>query len=242
MEFYFVNFFRYRRCSRSLIWLPIRQFPGEKEMFAVAAGNQDSRQGFRAANSQKNGTTANALDLRLNEISVPPGEIHLETAPGPKSLNPALSPCGRKGGQKMQKCGVTAIGVFNGLVTLQERLRDSCRSAKVPVDLEGRMVVEKIGQGGLPQEGAKVLVNLFTIAQPGPEIDDPRAAPAGVTTAVSQAKVESRSGRIRQFWIAKAGNLIPWVKGEKMRHVPMPEISLLVVLKPFQEPSVFSDG
>ena len=75
------------------------------------------------------------------------------------------------------------------IVTLQEHLTDTCRTAEVAIDLEGRMGIEEVGVGtatGTPFGGIGNHVEhilddckrVVTVEHTGPEVDLPAKTPA----------------------------------------------------------------
>ena len=109
---------------------------------------------------------------------------------------------------------------------------------EVAVDLEGRVVVEQVGQGGFPQQQLDVLPRLFPVLQRGPEVDNPGAAPAGVTAPVGKAALQGLAGGLGQLWGALGGDLVAGMEGEQVGHVPVAHLHLLVLLQPLLQGAV----
>ena len=102
---------------------------------------------------------------------------------------------------------------------LHKRIGDTGDAAEVPVDLEGRMVVEKVRQGGAGEQRPQVFAGFLPIAQRRPEIDDPRPAPAGVAAAVGQARFQRSRRGFGQAGRFPRGNLMAGKKGVQVRDV-----------------------
>ena len=100
------------------------------------------------------------------------------------------------------------------------------------------MRVEQIRQRGFPQQRLNILARLVAIAEPRPEVDDPRATPARVTAAARQSFLQRQSRRRREFRRAISRNLFSGMQREEMRDVPMPRLVLLELLAPFHQPTV----
>ncbi len=69
------------------------------------------------------------------------------------------------------------------MVTLQQHLRDTGGGAEVPVDLEGRVGVPEVGQGGVLQLLREHLVRVAAVPEPSPEVDLPGLGPAGAAVS-----------------------------------------------------------
>ena len=63
---------------------------------------------------------------------------------------------------------------------LEKHLGNTGSTTEITVNLERRMGVEKIILGGLGKKGVHIGTSLLAVTQTGVEIDQPRAAPAGV--------------------------------------------------------------
>src|SRR5688572_33017863 len=72
------------------------------------------------------------------------------------------------------------------VVALQEHLSNAGGAAEIPIYLKRWMQVPQVRQRRLGEQRLEIRIGLVTILQPRPEIDDPRAAPAGVAAAVGE--------------------------------------------------------
>jgi len=157
----------------------------------------------------------------FDDLSPAPGGVDLEAAAGPEPLEPAVRPSLR---DRRQELDEAAVG-------LDEHLRDARRAAEVAVDLEGRMGVKEVLEGGLSKQGQQVRIGLFPVEQPGVEADDPGPAPAGLAAAVLEAPGDRPFGRLEELR-RLGGDLAQRIKGQHVRHVAMAGLDLVEVLDP----------
>ncbi len=120
------------------------------------------------------------MNSRAREFPVLPFHVHLEPTTGAQSVNGTACPLPR---QCRKQCDFA-------VVALQQHLGNRRRAAEVPVHLKRRMIIKQVGQRGALQKSDNVLVRLFGVTKAGPEVDDPRAAPTGMPTAVRQPVLE----------------------------------------------------
>ena len=73
---------------------------------------------------------------------------------------------------------------------LDQHLCDPRRPAEIAVDLKRRMVVEEVRQRRLHEQQPQILVRRVAIVQSRHEVDQPRAAPSGVSATVGESEVE----------------------------------------------------
>lgn len=84
-------------------------------------------------------------------------------------------------------------------MTLQEHLRNSCRSAEIAVDLENAWRV-KIEQGvgrELPDQLIDVVCREIALTESCPQRGNPGTTPAGVTAAICQPALERNPGAVK---------------------------------------------
>ena len=84
-------------------------------------------------------------------------------------------------------------------MALEEHLRYARYQTEIAVYLERRMIIEQIGEHGMPEERIDILVALLAVPQSCPHIDDPRPGPAGVSSTVRQSSLYRRTGGLKQF-------------------------------------------
>ena len=72
-------------------------------------------------------------------------------------------------------------------------------AAEVAVDLKRRVEIQQVRQRRLREQRLIVLVRLLAVLEPRPEVDDPRAAPAGVSAAVREPPLDRRARRAREL-------------------------------------------
>ena len=77
--------------------------------------------------------------------------------------------------------------------------------------------------------------------QPGEEVDDPGAAPTGMTAAVAQAEFERFASGLDQSRSLSHIPLMARVETEQMRDVPMTRLRLLIGPIPLQQPPVVAN-
>ena len=148
----------------------------------------------------------------------------------------ARSPWNRPSGQAFGSAGSSAIC----RVALQQHLGDP-PSAEVAVDLERRVRVEQVRQASTCAAAPSRSRAPFAVFQARPEVDDPRAAPAGVSAAVRQAPLERLPGGRGQFRRAARRNLPPGCSAKSCDMWRCPGSGLLEVLRPFLNLSVLAD-
>src|SRR5262249_61623455 len=85
------------------------------------------------------------------------------------------------------------------------------------------------------EQSEKFLVSLPPVSQPGPEVDDPRPAPARVPTAIFKPVFERLARGRGQIWRSARRDLIARVEREQMRYVAMSRVRLFVLLRPFEQ-------
>src|SRR5687768_9698986 len=93
-------------------------------------------------------------------------------------------------------------------VALQQHLGRAGGAAEVAVDLKWRMQIPQVRQRRLGEQRLVVLPRLLAIFEARPEVDDPRAAPAGVAAAVREAALDRRARGLRQGRSATQRDLI----------------------------------
>ncbi|MNC14935.1 hypothetical protein D3C75_627270 [compost metagenome] len=160
-----------------------------------------------------------------------PLEVHGKPASGPQACGGSGRPLGR---QRRQQLNIVQMA-------LHQHLGNACRSAEVAVNLEGRMVIEQIGQGGFFEQLLGMGISLLPIQQPGPEVDDPCPAPAGMASPVGQAVLQGHPGGLRQFRGLPRADGGARMQGEQMGDVAVAGIHFLIVHQPLLELAVLAD-
>ena len=130
------------------------------------------------------GAVAVRPDPGRNKASILPLHIDGIATPGTQALHRPAAPIRRQRGQEADK----------PFVALQKHLRDARGEAEIAIDLERRMLVKQVVIGRLRQERVDVLPRPLAVQQPGPVMDDPRAAPACMT-AVGQPRLKRPARR-----------------------------------------------
>ena len=100
---------------------------------------------------------------------------------------------------------------------LHQHLANPCHATEIAINLKRRMRIEKIRQRGLGQQRLNVLPRLVAIAQPRPEIDDPRATPARVSAPSRDPTFNRLARRRRKFRRAASCDLPSRMLREHMR-------------------------
>ena len=101
--------------------------------------------------------------------------------------------------------------------------------------------VEEVRQRGIGQQVNEILMRAIPFLEPCPEVDDPRAAPAGAAATGGKPPFEAHARGARQFGCPTRRNLIARVQREQVRDVPMPRRRIVVILEPLLQLSVFAD-
>lgn len=129
----------------------------------LSAGEQRAAYGQFAGPARRDHHTAG--------LARGPFDVDGESSPGAQSAHGAVRPgCG--------KCGENVHGV---VLALQQHLRDTRGGTEVSVDLEGRVGVPEVGEGGALQLFREHLVRVAAVPEPRPEVDLPCLGPAGAT-------------------------------------------------------------
>ncbi|MNC33340.1 hypothetical protein D3C75_817290 [compost metagenome] len=104
------------------------------------------------------------------------------------------------------------------------------------------MVIEQIRQGGMAEQGQDILPDLAAILQPGPEVDNPSTAPACMPSAAGKATLQCDSGGCGQLRRMLQRKLLAGIQAKQMGDMAVAWLLLLIVLHPFQDLTVLSDG
>ena len=79
---------------------------------------------------------------------------------------------------------------------LDQCLCDPCGRSKIPIDLEGWMIIEQIGKGRSGQLLLHALTHRLPVAEPGEEVEQPRSTPTGMPTSVRQTELDRTTRRV----------------------------------------------
>ena len=167
------------------------------------------------------------------DTGFPPRHVSSTSTP-PRARRPLTRP-------SAQAFGSAGSRLISPAWLCEQHLGDPRRPAEVAIDLERRVRIEQVRERGLPKQRQHVLVRELGFLQPRPEVDDPRAAPAGMTPAVGQPPLQRFLGRRRQFRRAVQRDLVARVQRIELRHVPVAGLHFLEVLRPFLDLPVLAD-
>ena len=119
-------------------------------------------------------------------------------------------------------------------MALHQHLRDARRRAEIPVDLERRMIIEKIRQRLLLKKRPQILVRLLPVPEPRIHVNDPRPAPARMPAAEPKP---SRDGLLRRLKKLRRmlRDLCTGKKREQLGNMPVSGLCLFVVLVPLHD-------
>src|SRR6202034_2574258 len=129
--------------------------------------------GFAAAVGESNfvlgGDGRTQSDAR--RLTILPIDIDVDRASCMESFNGAGRPGFRQRRQNADLAGMA----------LQQHFRDARRAPEISIDLKWRMSVEHIWKCRFSEQARHVLAGLVAVFETSPEIDDPGAAPSGVS-------------------------------------------------------------
>ena len=126
-------------------------------------------------------------------------------------------------------------------VGLQQHLGDRGGSAEVAVDLKRRMGIEEVVERRFGQQQLEIFIRFFGVLEPGPEVDQPSAAPAGVAAAVRQAMLDGFAAGGGELGRPPQGELLAGVQAERMRDMAVAGVGFRELLGPLHQPAVAAD-
>jgi len=167
--------------------------------------------------------------LGLGQLSILPYDIDNKAAARTETLYRSGGPCTGQGGKQDD---FAAVGM---VVALQQHFGHPRASAKVSINLEGRMHIEEVGVGSIFEQVLDHQMGMVTIMHACPKINLPAHRPTGgAVTALG----EGGAAGLCQFRGMCRADLASGMQAEEVVEVPMLVFRVVDILVPFLELAV----